>query len=183
MITHQTLVICSREEMQHLRDLTGETVGLQIQKGPERIMLEEVQSLHQFRYFGGKGLAAPINTGAAGKVLLSELEENNLIILLKNLHLDPVAPKTITDKKLLIREIDKARRQGHATSLDENTVGGAAIAVPIKGYICPVALGVIGPKNRFLRNRTAVLPDLKRSADRISRKLKEALDGKGFTAN
>ena len=172
IIAHQNLIICAIEEMERLRDLTGETVGLQIPYGKTRIILEEILSPQQIKFFGGKGFSGCIYTGAAGKVLLSEFKENEFKRLLDNIELLPVGPNTITDKKTLIEEMNTIRRQGFATSLSESTPGGAAIAVPVKNYVCPVALGVIGPESRFLEIRMSFLPQLLKSAKSISTKLK-----------
>jgi hypothetical protein len=45
----------------------------------------------------------------------------------------------------------------------------AGISVPVKGYICPVALCVIGPKFRF--KPKSILDELKQSSTRISDRL------------
>ena len=172
IIAHQNLIICAIEEMERLRDLTGETVGLQIPYGKTRIILEEILSPQQIKFFGGKGFSGCIYTGAAGKVLLSEFKENEFKRLLDNIELLQVGPNTITDKKTLIEEMNTIRRQGFATSLSESTPGGAAIAVPVKNYVCPVALGVIGLESRFLEIRMSFLPQMLKSAKSISTKLK-----------
>ena len=172
IIAHQNLIICAIEEMERLRDLTGETVGLQIPNGKTRIILEEILSSQQIKFFGGKGYSGCIYTGAAGKILLSQFEVNELKRLLANIELLPVGPNTITNEKALLEEINTIRMQGFATSLSENTPGGAAIAVPVKNYVCPVALGLIGPESRFLEIRMSFLPQMLKGAKNISAKLK-----------
>jgi DNA-binding IclR family transcriptional regulator len=150
LMAHKNLIVCSFEEMKYLRDLSRETVVLHIQVGLERICLEEIQSLENLKYTAGKGSVAPIYTGSAGKVLLSELRDDELQFLLKNLRLVPIGPNTITGKKVLLNELEKVRKKGYATSFGERILGSASIAVPIKNYICPVSLGILGPSNRFL---------------------------------
>jgi DNA-binding IclR family transcriptional regulator len=175
IIAHQNLIVCSFDEMRYLRDLSKETVVLHIRIGVERICLEEVQSLQNIRYTAGKGFTAPIYTGSAGKVLLSELRDEELQHLLKHLRLDPIAPSTITDKEVLLREIKKVRKQGYATSFGERVPGSASISVPIKNYIYPVALSALGPDNRFsLSAMMGILKEMKGGASRISNKLIEA---------
>ncbi len=174
---HKTLTTCSFEEMAFLRDLTKETVTIQIRYGLERICLEEVQSLENIRYVTGKGFVTQIYTGSAGKVLLSELDDNELELLLKHIRLVPIGPNTITDKRLLLKELKKVRAQGYATSFGERVPGSASLSVPIKHYICPVALNVLGPDNRFSADRMMdALKDVKGAALRVSKKLK---GGKG----
>lgn len=175
IIAHQNLIVSAFEEMKYLRDLSRETVVLHIRIGLERICLEELQSFENIKYTAGKGVTAPIYTGSAGKVLLSELREDEFQPLLKNLILTPVGPNTITDKKVLIEELEKVRKQGYALSFGERIPGSASISVPIKSYVCPVALSVLGPDNRFVSKvMMEVLKEMKKSAARISRKLKGA---------
>lgn len=59
--------------------------------------------------------------------------------------------------------------------LQKGTSYQTSISVPIKSYICPVALSVLGPDNRFvLKVMMDVLREMKRSAALISRKLMQA---------
>lgn len=174
-IAHQNLIVCSFEEMKYLTDLSRETVVLHVRIGLERICLEELQSPENIKYTSGKGFIAPIYTGSAGKVLLSGLEDNELQILLQNIRLIPIGPNTITDKKILLKELEKVRKQGYALSFGERVPGSASISVPVKSYVCPVALSVLGPDNRFsLDKMMNVLKEMKRCASRISKKFIEA---------
>jgi IclR family acetate operon transcriptional repressor len=174
IISHQPLLICAFEEMRSLRDLSRETVVLHIRMGLERMCLEELPSFENIRYTAGKGFVAPIYTGSAGKVLLSDLEDSELQILMNNLRLDPISPNTITDTKALLKEVEKVRRRGYATSFGERILGSASISVSVKHYICPVALSVLGPDNRFnLRGMMDILESIKEGSRRISQKLME----------
>lgn len=180
IISHQNLIVCAYEDMRYLRDLSRETVVLYIRMGIERICLEEFQGLENIRYNAGKGVAVPVYTGSAGKVLLSELKDNELQLILKNIRLESLGPNTITDKGKLFKELKKVRNQGYATSFGERIARSASISVPIKNYICPVALGLLGPDNRFsLKVMMGILEEIKKSASRISRKLIEANQRRG----
>jgi DNA-binding IclR family transcriptional regulator len=172
MIAHQSLIVSAYEEMKYLRDLSRETVVLHIRLGLERICLEELESLENIKYTAGKGFTAPLYTGSAGKVLLSELGDDELQLILKHLTLVRVGPNTITDKKVLLKELEKVRKQGYATSFRERLPEGASISVPIRGYVCPVALSVLGPGNRFSpKIMMEVLKEMKKSAAKVSAKL------------
>jgi len=172
-IAHQNLTICAFDEMKRLRDVSRETVLLHIRNGVERLCLDELQSPERIKYTGGRGVSTPIYTGAAGKVLLSKLTDAELHVILDNLTFVPLTPHTITDKETLLAEVEKVREQGYATSYGERTPGSAAISVPISNYICPIALSILGPVNRFLPKMMTFLDDLKLSVDRISNRLKE----------
>jgi IclR family KDG regulon transcriptional repressor len=169
--SHQLLIVSSYDEMVRLRDVTRESVVLHIAIGSKRICLEEVQTKEDIKYISGVGSVAPIYVGAGGKVLLSEMEERNLELLLNSIKLLPVGPKTVIKREMLLKELEKIRKQGYATSKGERLYGGVAISVPIKNYVCPVALTILGPQFRFGAKMIDSLGDLKLSAKRISEKL------------
>ena len=173
LIAHQGLVTCAFEDVQYLQGLTEETVVIHIRTGLQRVCLEELPSSHNIKYTAGRGNIAPIYTGAAGKILLSELANDELDMLFKNIKLVKVATNTITNKIDLKKEIEKVRWQGYATSFGERVNGSACLSVPIKNYITPVALSILGPDNRFnpLTNKDILNKILKR-AILISEKLK-----------
>lgn len=169
--SHQFLISIALEHMEHLRDLSGETVSLTIQHGLQRIHLKEIASKKELKVAVGDNFALPIYAGSAGKLLLSEQDAQELKTILEKIQLIPIGPNTITDKHILLQELKEARRQGFSTSRSEVIEGAAAISVPVKGYFCPVALSVIGPEDRFLPKIMAALLDLKNTAMLISSKL------------
>jgi len=172
IVSHQGLTLSAFEEMRRLRDLTQETVVLHIRIGLERVCLEELPSFQALRYTAGKGFIAPVYTGSAGKILLSELNDAELDLLLRNIKCTKIGPNTITDQEVLKEEIRKARVQGYAVSFSERVPGSASISVPVKSYVCPVALSVLGPESRF---GACVMMDhlkeIKESSVRISQQL------------
>jgi DNA-binding IclR family transcriptional regulator len=158
--------------MRHLRDLTQETVVLHIRIGLERVCLEELPSFQAIKYTSGKGFIAPVYTGSAGKILLAEMNNSELDLLLRNIKYKKIGPNTITDREFLMEEIRKARIDGYAVSFSEWVPGSASISVPVKGYICPVALSVLGPESRLLTSvMMGHLEEIKESSIRISQKL------------
>ena len=170
---HQFLITCSVEEVWRLRDLSGETVNLQVPlSGTERICLEEIQSREFIEYVSGKGAVYPIFAGSAGKMLLSMMSDAQIEILMKNFYYVPQAPNPIKDPEDLLREIELARKLGHSISFGERVAGSASVAVPISGYVCPAILIFLGPAERFTKDSIAcVLPEMKSSARRISKEL------------
>jgi len=125
------------------------------------------------KFCRGEGHSSYIHAGASGKMLLSELDDKELKHFLNTIELVSVGPKTITDTTLLFEELKKIRKQGYATSDDETFEGAVAIAVPIKNDIFPVALGAVGPENRFRKRMMSLLDEFKKSADTISNRLKK----------
>lgn len=169
---HHNLILIAHEYIEDLCSFSGETSGIQIRIGIKRVIIDEVESPHPIRFLGGKGHTSPVYTGAAGKVLLSEMNESELELLLDKMQLIAVGPNTITDRKALIKELGKVRRQGFATSLNEILQGASAIAVPVKNYFFPIALGLVGPEARVLSKQESYIEKLKKAAKKISNQLK-----------
>lgn len=170
--SHQFLISIALKYMEKLRELSGETVSLTIRQGLQRVQLEELPSKRELKVAVGSVFAVPIYAGSASKILLSELDENELNRILEKIELSRVGPNTVTDKDTLLEELKKARRQGYSTSRGEVIKGAASISIPIKDYFCPVALSVIGPEERFSPNMIAVLEELKNCGIQIADKLR-----------
>ena len=169
---HQFLITCSIGEIRKLRDLSGETVNLQIPLGTERMCLEEIQSKEFIKYVSGKGAIYPIFAGSAGKMLLSMMNSDQIDILMGRFYYVPSAPNPIKNTEDLRIEIELARKLGHSTSFGERVAGSASVAVPITGYICPVILNILGPADRFTKDIIShILEEMKSSAARISKEL------------
>jgi IclR family acetate operon transcriptional repressor len=170
---HQFLITCSVEEIRRLRDLSGETVNLQIPLGgTERICLEEIQSKEFIKYVSGKGAIYPIFAGSAGKMLLSMMSDGQIEIRMKRFYYVPSAPNPIRDPEDLLKEIELARSLGHSVSFGERVAGSASVAVPITEYVCPAILNILGPADRFTRDSiSCILPEMKSSAKRLSEEL------------
>jgi DNA-binding IclR family transcriptional regulator len=169
---HQFLIACSIAEIRKLRNLSGETVNLQIPIGTERMCLEEIQSKEFIKYVSGKGAIYPIFAGSAGKMLLSMMNDDQINILMARFYYVPSAPHPIKNTKDLWKEIELARKLGHSISFGERVAGSASVAVPITGYICPAILNILGPADRFTKDSiSTILEVMKSSAARISKDL------------
>lgn len=172
LVVHQGLIHCAIAEMNKLNDIYKETVMLQVRLGAHRIIVEELKSVHLMSYGWGKGMSAPIHTGASGKLLLSEMNPRQLNILFEKIKLFPVGSRTITSPADMVAELKKIRKVGYAISESEHHEGAYAMAVPIKNYLCPVALALAGHVSRLKEQTDAVVKDLKASATKISASLK-----------
>lgn len=173
LAVHQSLIQCATAEMKQLQDKYLGTVMLQVRQGAHRIIIEELRSDHLRSYSWGKGMSAPIHTGASGKLLLAEMPAAQLSILFEGIDLFPVGPNTITRQADMLAELKKIRKIGYAISQGEHEEGSYAIAVPIKNYICPVALAIAGHVSRMKEKTDDIVDDLKTSAGKISTSLKD----------
>ena len=175
--THASLVSCAIEEMERLREISGETIGLVIRTGLQRLQLEEVPSKKALRYFIGKGFVAPIYAAAASKILLAEIPFEDREKILSLIEERGLVHSPLYDRVKLLREVSRAKKNGYAVSFGEIVPGASSIAVPVSGYIMPVAICIFGPGQRFNRNKMMeALPSLKEASDRISKKIKKLIN-------
>ncbi len=173
--THMSLRIIAFPEIEKLRDIVEESVGLQIRFGIQKTVIEEVPSLHQIRWASGKGFTSPIHIGSAGLVLLAELEKGARVIIVNKIYSSSIGLDLLpTDSQTFLKELEEIRSLGYATSTLMFGTEGVSISVPIKGYACPVALGIIGPKDRFEPKMMSSLDSLKECAAVISGRLSQA---------
>ncbi len=83
------------------------------------------------RMEGHVGLRLPAHASATGKILLAGLSAERLATYFSKAKLESVAERTITDRAVLTRQIEAARRDGYATAEEEIAAGVASIAVPV----------------------------------------------------
>jgi DNA-binding IclR family transcriptional regulator len=172
ILSHNSLTSCAFEEMTYLNNLTRETVLLDLRSGLQKVCIEKIDSPENLKYTNEKGFAAPIYVGGGGKVLLSELKDDELNYILKQTSFVPITSNTIIDPEKLRAEIKKVRRQGYATSFGERVPGSSCVSVPVKHYVAPVALSILGPASRFTPKRIMeTIMELKQAADRIAKNL------------
>lgn len=148
---------------------TGETVTLHIRIGAQRICIEELASKQVVRYVAGVGSTAPAYVGAAGKILLAFLDEEERERRIASLHLDAITEQTLVDRQALEDELGRIRQVGWASSRGERVVGAAAVSGPVfdrEGRVV-AALSVLGPEARVAtEEQMAKLPLLVTAAAR-----------------
>ena len=173
-VAHQMLILSSIDELRNLSDHSGETSLIMIPNGDQRLVLKEVRSKQKISFSLGDGSTVPLYVGSSGRTLLSQYTNEEFNKIISKINLVPVSANTITDRNLLEKELDKIHQKGFATSSGELLPDSAGISVPIKGYCCPVALCVIGPKSRF--KPISILNELRKAAIRISDRLSQIIE-------
>lgn len=168
-VSHQLLIVCAQKELMLLNKITKESVLILVPCGLQRVVVKQVSSPLDVSFTFKEGHCAPLHVGSSGKLLLSMMDDYFLEMILKNLELVRLGPNTITDKKILIKELDMIRKQGYAMSFGETQAGTAGGSAPITNYLFPAVLCLLGPQFRF--EPADYLDELIKCADRISKKL------------
>jgi DNA-binding IclR family transcriptional regulator len=175
---HQYLMFATYSKMDELRRTTGETISLDIQFGAEKFKLQQLNGLKNISFIGGPFVLDQLWSGASGKVILAQLPDAELQMILDNIELTKLTPRTITDKQIFTQELIKVKERGYSTSIGETELGVAGIAAPIENYFIPVSLAMIGPENRITQNIMDSIDALKVKAREISEDLKKRFEKK-----
>jgi len=118
--------------LEQLAEQVEETVILGARENNHLKFLEVIEARKDLKISSHVGAKIPITVGATGKVVLSFMEDNEIVSLLSDKGLPQFTEKSITDMDLFLREVAKVRRQGHALDFDEYLKGTMAVAAPIR---------------------------------------------------
>ncbi len=140
-----------RPALERLSRETGETANLVILDGSEALYLDKVESARSLRIFSRIGHRAPLYCTAVGKVLLADRPKDEVDSLLGPHELAPLTRATITSRRQLQQELEKAREQGFALDMEECERGASCIAVPVRNSRgeTVAAIGISGPSIRM----------------------------------
>lgn len=155
----------------YLHDLDGATlatVHLAVRDGTEVLYLDRLSGTVSVPIVSTIGSRLPMHATGVGKVLLAhapaEVQEEVLA------HLTRVTPYTITQPGLLRRQLARVLRDDYATTVEEMSLGGCSVAVPVRvGPEVVAALGMVVPS--LGRDRTRRVGALQVAAHGIGRAL------------
>lgn len=154
--------------MRRLSEWTGESVGLQVRSGWDRLVINKVEPDDQpLRYVIDVHAPRALGTGASGAVLLSRAPDEDVHEAAEQAGTEDVM--TATDR--LKSRIEFVRENGYAHAREETVPGLASLVAPIYSGNSRVvaALTLSGPIARFGdKGREAALPQLLASAAEIS---------------
>jgi DNA-binding IclR family transcriptional regulator len=116
------------------------------------VCVERVESSQPLRLSIEPGREVPLHAGAQQKVLFAYLPRQERDELLAR-PLAKISRGTITDPRVLQREIDEIAARGWAISIEENNLGAWGVAVPILDERQDVvaSIGLAGPSPRLSR--------------------------------
>lgn len=171
------LYSAARPVMEELQQKYNETVNLATLDGSEVVYVDQVESTNivVVRMFARKGSRGSAHCTAVGKVLLAGLPEEQLEKTVSSMALEKYTNETITDPQVLMKEIQRVRRDGYALDMEEREEGVRCIAAPVKDYEGKVvaAISISGPTSRitthFIKNE--LTDAVKEAAAKISRRL------------
>lgn len=121
-----------------------------------------MESLQSLRRTAELGVPAPLYAGAASKVLLAGMKDDEIESYLDRTPLKPIQDATVTERGELWQQIREIREGGYSESLGEVLVGGGSVAAPIKSYDgqTVAAIDILTPSDRYTPEHRARCIDL-----------------------
>lgn len=154
-----------RRLMDDLASEYQETVNLYVARGVNRLCIAQAESPRPLRHVVNVGDEFPMWTGASGKVLLAEVDDQTFRRVVDSI------PEDGPDALRLRAEVATVRRDGFSASHGEREEGVSAVGVPIRDESnrAILALGLSGASVRFTDDRVAQFAQaLRQAADALS---------------
>lgn len=160
--------------VEELRDATGETVQLSVLENQMMLVLLKEEGSRSLRIISQVGSRVPVNWAAAGRLLVSDLDDRRLTELLSATIRQSPTGNAILDIEKLIGQIRKARRQGFSTELNETNEHAGCVAAPVidSSGRCIAALSIVAPEQRLNKaNRDRLIVAVREAAEKLSHRL------------
>jgi DNA-binding IclR family transcriptional regulator len=173
VVAELDLARTARPILEQLAIRTGETVNLAILQGDQVVNIDQIAAPNLVVNVNWVGKQTPLHATSNGKVLLANLPEDERGRVLGR-SLPRLTPRTITDPKILEKQLRRVVDDGYAFTLEELEVGLNAVAAPVfaaDGRVL-AAVSVAGPAYRVTPQRLTELGEMTKDAgEAISRRL------------
>ena len=167
-LEHLDLINLASPIAQRLCEELGETVHMGVLEEDSAVYVLKKESSYTIRMYSRVGKTIPLYCTAIGKILLSDMENQEINAYLERTKLKAFTPNTLTTKDQLLAELKDIRTQGRAMDNEEHEMGTLCIGSPIRDHSGKViaAMSVSWPLFRFEPEQT----------DRMSQAIREATD-------
>jgi DNA-binding IclR family transcriptional regulator len=160
--------------VKELRDMTKETVQLSVLDSDMLLVLMKEEGSHPVRIISRVGSRVPVNWAAGGRLIVSDLPDDELHRLLRTTVRPSPTGKASTDVAFLMNQIRKFRRQGYSVEIGETNEHAGCVAAPIMDASerCIAAVSIAVPEQRLkASNRRRLVAAVRDAAQRMSRRL------------
>lgn len=154
-----------------LHAATLATVHLAVRDGTEVLYVDRVSGKASVPIVSAVGGRLPLHATGVGKILLAHAPDDVVAEVLA--HLTRHTAYTVTQPGRLRTQLDRARREGYAQTVEEMTLGACSVAVPIRvdGEVV-AALGIVAADLK--RDRPRLVAALQVAAQSIGRELRSS---------
>lgn len=135
----------------------GESVNLDVRDGTCSVILLQATGPDPLPFERRVGARIPLHATASGKVLLAFGPQPVTEAVAALGPLVPLTSLTVDDPSRLLDQVEAARAEGYASSVEESTVGAGALAVPVLDAEggARASVSIQGPLARMERWRRA----------------------------
>ncbi len=157
-----------------LRDLTGETVQFSVLVENYMQVLMKEEGIRPIRIVSHIGSRIPINWAASGRLLVSDLDDNNLAEILRTTMTQSPSGKACMDSGIIIEQIRAFRFQGYGTELSEANDHAGCVSAPVidEHGKCVAAISVVVPEQRLAPpNREVLIKAVTDAAAQLSQRI------------
>ena len=165
-----SLVAAAEPLLKRLVRETGERAHLSVLRGTAVLTVLSEGSDHAVQAAGWVGRSVPLHSTSAGRALLLDHTQDEIVELVAGLPLGGRAAKAPRSARQLYERITAARAGGFALVDEEFEEGLVAVAAPVRdfGGRIVAALNVSAPKFRFGRKLPRAGKQVKAAADELS---------------
>lgn len=117
--------------LEEINQKTELSAFLGLRMGLRAVIIDKADAVSDIKIHSEVGMRLPLLSGAAGRVLLAQLSDEEVDALLANNELQKFTPNSCVNKKEYKKLVIKARKEGIAVDREEYIEGIRAFAVPI----------------------------------------------------
>ncbi|OLF18446.1 IclR family transcriptional regulator [Actinophytocola xanthii] len=144
------LTVVAQAYLKPVAERTGQTANLGVLDGDQVLHICVAEPDRPLRFTTAVGSRDHTYCTGLGKVLLSDLSEEQLARTVPAEPFEPFTEHTITSGADLRRDLRKTARRGYALDDNERSNGLRCVAVPVRvGGECLAAVSVSGPAGEF----------------------------------
>jgi len=160
--------------VEELCQKTGETVQLSVLEDGMMLVLLKEESPQAIRIISRIGSRVPVNWAAAGRLLISDLDDEALRQILAEHNAPSPTGTASTDIDELVAQVRTFRMQGYGFELGEANAHAGCVAAPVTDGSgrCVAAISVVAPEQRLqAENRSFLIEAITEAAGRLSHRL------------
>jgi DNA-binding IclR family transcriptional regulator len=117
--------------LEELRQWCGESINLAVRDHNEVVYIERLFGHHSLGIRSELGKRARLHSTALGKAILANMNPEETEAILTGYEFVSITPKTITNLKDFLVELERVRETGYAIDEEENELGGRCLAAPV----------------------------------------------------
>lgn len=141
---------------QQLRDELGEPTKVSVRDGDRAKVIVAILGKHEYSPAPKVGTSYPLHAGAASKVILAHLSEDEVEQVL-GAPLTRYTPKTIIEPDKLRSDLNRIRKQGFAVEMGEHSASVHAVAAPVFDhdgrFLAALSIPFLADKDAVMRER------------------------------